>query len=453
MARSPRYFVAINQAITSMSGGAPVFPAGSLQLCESLGLDAVSIRKASLDVDVLEMEQHRVRGGWAVALNHGTNVRLVREDPETGSLTQVFMGRVVSPMESRESSRRRRVVRVLNVMQLARECLFTRGRWVTYFLPPPPAGAGYPFFGINSANNANGHECTLFEGMNFFLRTSGAYAGYRVASWVRQSVRRAVDEWGFNFAALAARGLATAGPALPGGPSIPVESRWVWAPLQARITDLGTPIWPDPGGYAALSYLDWLIRITQPMPDAFSTVLYDGLRPEVVVGRYDKVTPVEIEVGAPCTSVHVGREVHEEAAGVVVVSQVDTVPFRTRSPGVGFPSPPVPNLLDPRVIPIDWVPGPGTYVEGDVTREIGALLTAQRWSGSVTLSDGAWKWCRPGSVLSLGGSARMHVQETTVDLSTEAVTASVGMPRHLGQRGMEDVLAWMRGNFGTEATA
>jgi hypothetical protein len=226
----------------------------------------------------------------------------------------------------------------------------------------------------------------------------------------------------------------------------------VWGPLQPRIIDLGTPIWPDPGGYAALSYLDWLIRITQPMPDAFSTVLYDGLRPEVVVGRYDKVTPVEIEVGAPCMSVHVGREVHEEAAGVVVVSQFGGVPFRARSAGVGFPSPPTPNLLDPRVIPIDWVPGPGTYVEGDVTSQIGALLTAQRWSGSIPLSDGAWRWCRPGSVLSLGGSARMHVQETTVDLSTESLTASVGMPRHLGQRGMEDVLAWMRGNFGTEAT-
>jgi hypothetical protein len=438
MARSPRYFVAINQSVVARSNKLPDWDLVQLVPCESLGLDPVSIRKASLDVDVLEMEQHKVRGGWAVTLNHGANVRLVREDPETGGLTQVFMGRVVSPMESREASRRRRVVRVHNVMQLAKECLFTRGRWVTHFLPP---GSGTGFYGPNAANNANGHECNVFLGFNFFLATRGRFAGRRVARMVRQSVRRALDEWAFNFAALCVRG---------GFSQVtPPQSGLVWGAEAPRIIDLGTHIWPDTAGPEALNYLDWLIRITQPMPDTFSTVLYDTIRPEVVVGRYDKVAPVDLDVGPPCTSVHVGREITEESAGVVIVSQAgNTVPFRARSAGVGFPASPMPNLLDPRVVPIDWVPAPGSYIQGDVAGEIGRLLTAQRWSGNITLSDGAWKWCRPGSVLRIGGSARLHVQETTVDLSTEALTASVGMPRHLGQRDMDDILAWMRGNFG-----
>ena len=456
MAQSPLYFLTVNALVSDDEDGNPVYPPGSVVSCESLGIDPVSIRKASLDVDVLELEQHRVRGAWAVTLAQDDNVRLIRQDPVSGALEQLFCGKVISPMSTYDAGRRRRVVRVHNVMQLARECLFTRGRWVTHFLPQVTSSAEFPLYPVDASNNRNGHECRPFVGQNFFEwpYDDGPLAGYRVARVVRQSVRRALDEWSFNFGRLVRRfGYQKLSP---------LQAGLVWGcGTGAKITDLGRAVWPDTQSHVSLSYLDWLIKITQPLPDVFSSVSYTASAPVVTIGRFSRVTAVALDLGHPCMSVHVGRQIHDEATAVLLINQggdaeriARTRIVRARYPGAPTPTP---NLLNRRVMPIDFqyalTTDPDSAIANTFVNEIGQLLTAPRWTGSLTLAGGAWAWCRPGSVLTVAGEGRLSVQETTHDLSSDSLAVSVGPPRHLGQYDSDDIISWVRGNFfPTEAT-
>jgi hypothetical protein len=381
-----------------------------------------------------------------VTFNHDDDVRLVREDPVTGVRRQIFAGKVTSPKEGADAGRRRRQIRVHNVMQVAKECLFTRGRWVTYFLPVPPPGSGYPFFPVDASNDANSHENTLFFGLNYFNwpYSGSPYTGYKVGRDVRQSVRRALEEWSFNLAALVTRlGYRTG-----------TTASRVWGANGAVISELGQAVWPEMQAHESLSYLDWLIRITQTIPDIYSTVTYQGSAPVVTIGRFGEVKGVLISGAEPCLGVHVGRQRHDEAAGVVIVNQGATVPgstTRARVVRARFPDSSSLNLLDRRVVPIDFLSrlaiDPDSTEAANLVTNIGYLLTQPQWTGSVTMTGGAWEWCRPGSVLRVDGGDRLNVQETTHDLATDALTVSVGPPRHLGQFGREEIVAWLAGAF------
>lgn len=443
MSRSPSYFLVINQPVVDDGAGVPIFESGWLQSCESLGIDVVSIRRASMDVDVLEMEQCKVRGAWAVTLAHDADVRLVRQDPVTGVRRQLFAGKVTSPTEGADAGRRRRQIRVHNVMQAAKECLFTRGLWTTAFLPVPPGGAGYPFFPVDDSNNLNGHECTPFGGFNFFTwpYSGSPLTGYKVRRAVEQSVRRALEEWSFNLAALVTRlGYRTGS-----------TSSRVWGANGAVVTALGEPVWPEMQGEQSLSYLDWLIRITQVIPDIYSVVTYAGSAPVVTVGRFKESSPVTITEAEICLGVHVGRQRHDEAEGVIIINQGNTGTnvVRQRLVRARYPNVSTLNLLDRRVVPIDFQTAlplaPDSTRANEIIAEIGALLTGAQWSGSLTLSGGAWGWCRPGSVLQFAGGGRLNVQETVHDLATDSVSVSVGQARHLGQFGRDEVVAWLAG--------
>lgn len=433
--------------------------------CEQLGLDPVSIRRANLDVDVLELEQHRVRGAWAAELSHDTAVRFYRRDPETGDLRQLFCGRVVAPMEAIDEHARRRVVRVHNVMQLYRESLFQRGRWVPFFFRRSDQiwrnSSAYPFFPVDDDPDLSGHECKLFEGYNFFAWPygTGSYAGHDVAQLVRQSVLRAVREWQHHVIFLHRRNNVTLGPGagpndLP-FPLIPDGLEHTWH-ADVRIGDLGQAIWPTPAEQRELNYLDWLIAITKPLPDFCTWVDYaGGMNPVLRLVRFASAAPVDLSDGGwPVISMHVARQINEEIAALFIINQseVTSGPMRPRVIRSHYPlPPPARNPLDRRSLledfgePLGWTP---PNYQDQLAEQLGSIVTAPALSGTIRFSGDAWKWCRPGSRLATDAwpSAAM-VQETHHDLATEVLTAQVGPPRHLGRYDADTLRAWLLGQY------
>jgi hypothetical protein len=417
---SRRFFISI--------AGGPETP------CEELGLDPISLRRANLDIDFLEMEQHRVRGQWAVTLPHDADIRFYDYKAATDNLQQVFMGRVLSPQEAGDAGSRNRIVRVAGVGELLRQLRFHRGQFVPGRVGGPVRN---PWEAVDRGVTVNGHIVPMWWGA--YLANDPAHPGERIKLYRRQTVRRAIDEVFLNLQYL-----------LPWHGGITN----VWSPtLQSLALPTGTnqPL-PKFEESTEGTYLDWLVRLLQPVPDAWMRWDYSGERPQASVGRFGDVAPVVLGDGWPVLDGFVERQRHQESLGLRVMlgsSQLSVEEFNrgygNRVAWADFPAAAPRNTLRRQTAILffgqeaadEWM------VQADaqaIAAFAGPFLTGPMVSGTLRVA-GAPAWCQPGAVIQREG-VRVNVQETVLDLATNTVTASLGVPRHLGVSGIPQLGRW-----------
>lgn len=414
MSSTPRYWVQIGS--------------GSEQLCETLGLAPVVLSRANLQPDAVTFEQSRVRGAWAVDLAHDTEVKFYIENANT-TLSQLFRGRVVSPAEVREVSRRTRQIEIRNTWQFAKEVVFHRGDWAyDQYVGGVPSGS------VDDEDDQNGDVCTLYYGPVEFSYSSGSTINLFDRN---QTVTQAVAEVLRNLGQLVTR------EAVSGGWGFTVSANWFG-------TDPLKPSWSQEG---PLTYLDWLIKCVQPVPDAFASWDYTSAVPALRVGRYRDQTATEVAVGYPFTGYSVRRAIHEELAGMVLMSE------QTPLPGESETDLPFPGHA------VRWLPYPRpTGAVRSIDRRVRAITVEKTLYGSsaaatadylaagmlqpsmraaLSAAGEAWRWLKPGAVVEVDGQ-RLNVQSTEHDLATGVVSASAGLPRQLGVEDAERLQEWLR---------
>jgi hypothetical protein len=417
---SPSYYISI--------AGGPETP------CETLGIDPLSIRRASMDIDYLEMEQHRKRGQWVQTLPHDADIRFYRYKPSTDNLFQLFMGRVISPQTASDSHSTRRIIRVAGVGQLLKQLRFHRGQFVPGRVGGPPQN---PWEEVSRAVETNGDVVPLWWGA--YLATDPRNPTTQIKLYRIQNVRQAASEVFLNLQYL-----------LPWHGGITN----VWSPTLKSLA-LGTnPPRPLPFDAGQNNYLDWLIRILQAVPDAFLRWDLSGARPEATIGRFGLQSPLTLNPGPPLATQFVERRQHEEALGLLVTLGSTSLTVAEFNRGYGnrvrwghFPtSSPARNSLRRQTSVLHFGPesgGANLTPEGAqaIADYAGPFMTGPLLSGSLTFIN-APDWCTPGTVFSLAGQ-RLNVQETIHNLATDQITAQVGVPRQLGVDDITGVGAWL----------
>lgn len=398
--------------------------------CESLGLDPIAIRRASLDIDYLEMEQHRKRGDWVTTIPHDADVRFYDYKRSTDNLLQIFMGRVMSPQKSNDANSQRRIIRVAGVGELLRELQFHRGQFVPGRIPGPPV---FDYEQTSRAIDKNGHVVPLFWGA-FHQPISG---GQRVKAYRNQTVAQAITEVFMNLSYL-----------LPWHGGITN----VWRP-QLQSLALGTNA-PQPLATTSdqANYLDWLVKLMQPVPDGWMRWDYSGSRPQATVSRFSTQVALALTPGWPLVSAFVERRQHEETPGMVIIFGSTSLSVGEFNRGYGsrvayanFPAGTPRNPLRRNTAMITFDGSSPVIISPENASKhanyAGPYVTGPQVTGSLTFAN-APHWCRPGAVFTLDG-LRLNTQETIHDLATDQITASVGVPRHLGADDIASVSRWL----------
>lgn len=414
--QTPRYWVRLGS--------------GSELLCEDIGLAPMEMERQNLQPDRVTFEQSRVRGAWVVDIAHDTAIRLYLEQPDT-TLVQLFVGRVVSPAEVRGVDQRRRWIQAANVWQFAKEVIFHRGDWT-----PSRYVAGVASGTTHDDDHRNSDICTLFYGDVALTSTNSFGQVVKTMSTRSQTVTQAVAEVITNLRLLITREGVSEG--------------WGFTLAQNFFgADAIKPSWSKEG---PLSFLDWLIKCIQPVPDAFATWDYSALTPTLRVGRYREQTATPVASTAwPITAAASRRALHEELSGVVLCEETIPLPADTEL----FPVPGYARRSLEEVRPTGAVRGidrgvrvitldKPLYSTGEEMMDyIAPGMLQASVSAQVSAAGGAWAWLKPGAVVEMD-SLRLNVQTTRHDLLTGVVTAAMGMPRQLGIDDAERLQEWLR---------
>lgn len=385
--------------------------------CESLRLAPTSIRFESFQADVLSLVQ-LLRGGDSPALVHDDRVRLIRVD-ESGTEAQVFCGLVQAPRDDGGAGVRLVRYTVIGGLGAFAQWTFVRGYY----------------------NGTHIHDGVVYEVHTDNFRNSPSLSMYWGDVWQYSAL------FGWYYKRTRPQNIPKAAREVVEYVAGRVQAEGLgdeWRPELLSNYFGDAPLEPQWSMVVSKNCLDWLVMVCRPQVDAFSSVDYSGNRPGLRLGRFRDVEPVDLTgAGWPMVSVSHSRRLDKEPSGLVVGHGVGAngFPMEWLTPIAEQPS--GQSWLDRNnlAMVVAQMPTAPPSVFGPLMY---ASATRPIVEAQVKLAGDAWQWARPGRTLSVvTGGGDLNIQTATWDLGTDVVSVTVGLPRQLGVKDLDDIKLWL----------